>query len=67
MFHSCEFILIYKIDLLPHLDFDLDRFLVNLDSVHPDVEHALVSGRTGEGLDAWRKWLLEHARTPVRA
>ncbi|MGH2749548.1 MAG: hydrogenase nickel incorporation protein HypB [Actinomycetota bacterium] len=66
MFHSCELILINKIDLLPHLDFDLDLFLRHLDCVHPDVAHALVSGRTGEGVDAWRKWLLDRARTPVR-
>ena len=38
MFRTCELVLINKIDLLPHLDFDLDRFLHNLDAVHPDVE-----------------------------
>ena len=27
MFRACELVLINKIDLLPHLDFDLDRFL----------------------------------------
>ncbi len=67
MFRSCDYILVNKTDLLPHLDFDLDLFLTNLDSVHPGVDHTLVSGRTGEGLDVWRKWLLEQARTPVRA
>jgi hydrogenase nickel incorporation protein HypB len=66
MFRSCEFILINKIDLLPHLDFDLDLFMKNLDSVHPDVETALVSGRTGEGVDAFKEWLVEAGRTPVR-
>ena len=67
MFRSCEFILVNKIDLLPHLDFDLDLFLENLDSVHPDVQHALVSARTGEGTEAFKKWLLERVRTPARA
>ncbi len=66
MFRSCDYILVNKTDLLPHLDFDLSLFLTNLDSVHPGVDHALVSGRTGEGLDEWRNWLLEQARTPVR-
>ena len=37
MFRTCELVLINKIDLLPHLDFDLDRFLANLDAVNPDV------------------------------
>jgi len=67
MFRSCDYILINKIDLLPYLDFDLGLFLSNLDSVHPDVEHALVSARTGEGLDGWKKWLLEAASLPVPA
>jgi hypothetical protein len=35
MFRACELVLVNKIDLLPHLDFDLDRFLYNLDQVHP--------------------------------
>ena len=57
MFRACELVLVNKIDLLPHLDFDLDRFLHNLDAVHPDVERILVSARTGEGVEAWREWL----------
>ena len=57
MFRACELVLINKIDLLPHLDFDLDKFLYNLESVHPGVEHMLVSARTGEGIEEWREWL----------
>jgi hydrogenase nickel incorporation protein HypB len=57
MFRACELVVVNKLDLLPHLDFDLDRFLTNLDAVHPGVEHVLVSARTGEGIDAWREWL----------
>jgi hydrogenase nickel incorporation protein HypB len=61
MFRTCELVLINKIDLLPHLDFDLEKFLHNLDAVHPDVPRLLVSARTGEGVEAWRDWLLELA------
>jgi len=61
MFRACELVLVNKIDLLPHLDFDLDRFLANLDAVHPDVPRLLVSARTGEGVDAWREWLVRAA------
>jgi hydrogenase nickel incorporation protein HypB len=61
MFRTCDLVLINKIDLLPHLDYDLERFLYNLDQVHPDVERMLVSARTGEGIDAWRDWLLSVA------
>jgi hydrogenase nickel incorporation protein HypB len=57
MFRACELVLVNKMDLLPHLTFDLDRFLHHLDAVHPDVERLLVSARTGEGIDAWCDWL----------
>ncbi len=57
MFRTCDLILINKIDLLPHLDFDLDLFLRNLDTVHPGVPHMLASARTGEGVNGWRDWL----------
>jgi len=57
MFRTCELVLINKIDLLPHLDADLDRFLENLDLVHPDVPHLLVSAKTGDGVAEWRDWL----------
>jgi hydrogenase nickel incorporation protein HypB len=58
MFRTCELVLINKLDLLPHLDFDLDRLLYNIDQVHPDVERIVLSARTGEGVDAWRDWLV---------
>jgi hydrogenase nickel incorporation protein HypB len=61
MFRTCDLVLINKIDLLPYLDYDLERFLYNLDQVRPDVERMLVSARTGEGIDAWRDWLLSVA------
>jgi hydrogenase nickel incorporation protein HypB len=57
MFRACELVLINKIDLLPHLDFDIDRLMYNIDQVHPDVERIKLSARTGEGVDAWRDWL----------
>ena len=59
MFRTCDLVLVNKLDLMPHLDVDLDRFLHNLDAVHPDVARMLVSARTGEGVDAWRTWLAE--------
>jgi hydrogenase nickel incorporation protein HypB len=57
MFRTCELVLVNKIDLLPHLDFDLDQLLHNLDAVHPGVARILVSARTGEGVAEWRDFL----------
>jgi hydrogenase nickel incorporation protein HypB len=62
MFRTCEAIVINKIDLLPHLDFDLDKFLYYLDQVNPAAPRMLVSARTGEGVDAWREWLVAVAQ-----
>ena len=67
MFRACELVLINKIDLLPHLEFDLERLLYNIDQVHPDAERLLVSARTGEGVDAWRDWLAGIAPRPAEA
>ena len=61
MFRTCELVVINKLDLLPHLEFDLDRFLYNLDAVNPGVRRLQVSARTGEGVEEFREWLLELA------
>jgi hydrogenase nickel incorporation protein HypB len=61
MFRACELVLVNKIDLLPHLAFDVEKFLHHLDAVHPGVPRLLVSGRTGEGVEEWRDWLVRSA------
>jgi hydrogenase nickel incorporation protein HypB len=57
MFRTCELVVVNKIDLLEHLDFDLDKFLYNVDAVNPDVATLILSAKTGEGVDAFRSWL----------
>src|SRR3954449_5491696 len=37
MFRACELVLINKIDLLPHLDFDVDKLVFNIGKVNPDA------------------------------
>jgi hydrogenase nickel incorporation protein HypB len=61
MFRACELVVINKIDLLPHLDFDLELFLHHLDGVHPGVPRMLLSAKTGEGVEEFRAWLREVA------
>jgi hydrogenase nickel incorporation protein HypB len=64
MFRACELVVLNKIDLLAHVDFDVELFLDNLDDVHPGVERMLVSARTGEGVEQFRDWLV---REPAHA
>jgi hydrogenase nickel incorporation protein HypB len=58
MFRTCELVVINKIDLLPHLEFDLDKLLGNLGAVNPGAETILASARTGEGTEEFAQWLL---------
>jgi hydrogenase nickel incorporation protein HypB len=57
MFRSADLVLVNKVDLLEHLDFDLEQFLGNLDAVNPGVRTVLTSARTGQGVDEWCDWL----------
>jgi hydrogenase nickel incorporation protein HypB len=57
MFRSADLVLVNKVDLLEHLDFDLEQFLGNLDAVNPGVRPILTSARTGQGVDEWCDWL----------
>jgi hydrogenase nickel incorporation protein HypB len=57
MFRSCELICVNKIDLLPHIDFDLERLLANIETVNPGATVLTASARTGEGVEDWVEWL----------
>jgi hydrogenase nickel incorporation protein HypB len=63
MFRACELVVVNKVDLLAHVDFDLDKFFYHLEAVHPGVAHLEVSARTGEGVEELRAWL---AAVPAR-
>ncbi len=70
MFRACELVIVNKIDLLDHVDFDMARFLHHLEAVHPGVAHLLVSARTGEGVEELGEWLADlpaRRDDPVRA
>src|SRR3954462_12660860 len=54
MFRACELVVLNKIDLLPYVDFDVERWRTHLETVHPGVDTMLVSARTGEGVDGVR-------------
>ena len=57
MFRSADVVLINKLDLLPHLDFDMALFERNLSRVNPLCLRIGMSARTGAGLDEWCSWL----------
>ncbi len=65
MFRAADVVVVNKIDLLPHLEFDLNAFLANLNAVNPLAEIILASARTGEGVAEWCSWLTRNQ--PLRS
>lgn len=57
MFRAAEAVVVNKMDLLPHLDFDMDLFRDNLRRVNPDARVFETSATTGAGVDEWVDWL----------
>lgn len=57
MFAASDLVLLNKVDLLPHLDFDIDAAEANIRRVNPRARILRVSARSGEGMGAWHGWL----------
>lgn len=57
MFERSTVAVLNKIDLLPHLRFDLDAAVANARSVNPNLEFFFTSALTGEGMDQWYHFL----------
>ncbi len=57
MFAAADLVLVNKTDLLPYVDFDLDRCEKDARSLNPGLEWVPVSVRNGVNLDAWYRWL----------
>jgi len=62
MFRSVDVVLLNKIDLVPHLDANVDTYISRVRDVNPGARILPVSARTGEGMSAWFDWLREFAR-----
>ena len=58
MFAAARLMLLNKVDLLPHLDFDVKAAVENARRVNPRIEVIEVSARSGAGLNRWIGWLL---------
>jgi hydrogenase nickel incorporation protein HypB len=65
MFRSAGVIVLNKIDLLPHVSFDVGRFLGFVREVNPRTRVFSVSATRGDGLSEWYEWLLSLGRRPV--
>ena len=59
MFRAAQLLLLNKLDLLPHVRFDVERFLAEARRVNPALEVIALSAWRGDGLSAWYEWLRE--------
>jgi hydrogenase nickel incorporation protein HypB len=59
MFRVSQLLLLNKVDLLEHVDFDLARFRANVARVNPTLPVIELSAKTGQGFQNWVDWLAE--------
>ncbi len=57
MFFAADIMLLNKIDLLPYLNFDVEKCINYARRVNPDILVLQVSATTGEGMSKWYQWL----------
>jgi len=57
MFAAADLMVVTKTDLLPHLDFDVDRLVANARRVNPAIAVLKLSAKSGDGMERWLNWL----------
>lgn len=57
MYRGVDALVLNKIDLLPHVEFNLDYFRRGVEILNPNLIIFPISCRTGEGISEWIKWL----------
>ena len=62
MFRVCQVAMINKIDLTPYLDIDMAMLEENIRKINPNMEIIKSSAKSGEGLDEFVNWILEHLK-----
>ncbi|MCW8908582.1 MAG: hydrogenase nickel incorporation protein HypB [Sedimenticola sp.] len=57
MFHAADLMILNKTDLLPYLDFDVEKCIEYARRVNPDIEVLQLSAKSGDGMQAWYEWI----------
>jgi hydrogenase nickel incorporation protein HypB len=65
IFIDADAVIVNKMDLLPHVDFDIDDFRSSIEGLNPKAEIFQLSCKTGEGIEKWCSWILEQIETNV--
>ena len=62
MYRGVDALVVNKTDLLPYINFRMDYFTRGVEALNPGVVTFPTSCRTGEGMDAWIKWLIQNVK-----
>ncbi|QBD82543.1 hydrogenase accessory protein HypB [Ktedonosporobacter rubrisoli] len=62
MFATSQVMVVNKLDLLPYVDYDLEKVRREALAINPRLQIFELSCRTGEGLAAWCTWLTAFAQ-----
>lgn len=65
VFRAAALVVLTKIDLLPHVKFDVPRALAHARSINPRIETITVAAQRGAGLQAWCQWVAAAAGEPL--
>ena len=57
MFRSADLLLITKVDLIEHFDFNIEKAIEETRKLNPKVDVILISTKTGKGIDKWLNYL----------
>ena len=57
MFHASDLMILNKTDLLPYLDFDVEKCIEYARRVNPGIRVLQLSARSGEGMQSWYQWI----------
>lgn len=59
MFVRADLLVVNKIDLLPHLTFDVERMIGYAQRLNPSLAVIQLSATTGQGLEEWYDWIAD--------
>ncbi len=63
IFHAADLMILNKIDLLPYVDFDVERCFEYARRVNPDIQTLQLSATKGDGMNSWLNWIRQHRKT----
>jgi hydrogenase nickel incorporation protein HypB len=63
IFRASDAMILTKIDLLPYVDFDVQKCISYARQINPQIQIFQVSATSSTGLEKWYAWLIENLKT----